>query len=462
MALRRCPAAPCSHESTRPECFAAMIRVPPGTPATTAFRLSSSRRSFRIQATRCGSSAAPGPVSFRVRTAGAPGHGRRWTMSRSTGSRTSPGTLRSCMPPRREASSAPTMAGLPGTRSTATSRHPRCLMPTSRLSLSIRASRRRYLVTTPNMGSFRSTNRGATWTRVTSGTIYDLLPGPVSTTMFMLGQGQIIGGFNKPVIYRTLNGGVSWTQLVNTELNTRFVRAPSDPRIVYVVGWDYISTFRTTNEFATFDGGVGSASDVAISPLQPNHLAIAGYGLTVSHDGGGQRMPHAAVPPVNSWSAGINSTGTLMYAGTDAGFFTVSSDACPITLRAAGNSLGPMGTVDIVGTGGEIQRRRLCGPDVRMVCRRGPRVRERPRRSPAHGTRNPDFRRRAESPYWEPRRIMSASAALASTSSNELAAARSVSRQRACRFQAQAAPRRSPCRPRRRRVRGRFPEIPRG
>jgi photosystem II stability/assembly factor-like uncharacterized protein len=196
-------------------------------------------------------------------------------------------------------------------------------------------------------GVWASPDRGATWTLQSGspGSAFRLAAAASSAGTFYLGcsSGDVR-------LYRTTNGGGSWTPAANgltVDTVEDIAVDPGNANLAYVATLEE-GIFRTTNGGASwtpttrpFNGDAGFSS-VAIDPTHPATVWAGGsFGLAVSHDSGESWTPalfeETALPYVND--IGIDKTGTVL-AGTSLGVYE-STDGEHWTPLDAGLDLHP-------------------------------------------------------------------------------------------------------------------------
>ncbi|NTU80628.1 MAG: hypothetical protein HGA45_14835 [Chloroflexales bacterium] len=140
---------------------------------------------------------------------------------------------------------------------------------------------------------YRSTDGGLSWIRASAGLrgrqIFDLALDPLTPARLFAATDD--------GIYRTANGGVSWSWLPGGPSNATHVAvAPSSPEVVYATsGW---IIYRSADTGATWDAGteysssLSSAAALAVDPSNAN-VVYAGTieGLAKSTDGGATWSP---------------------------------------------------------------------------------------------------------------------------------------------------------------------------
>lgn len=154
-------------------------------------------------------------------------------------------------------------------------------------------------------GLFRSTDGGATWTRVLSRAVNDLIADPENPGVFYTTMGR--WRHAEDGVYKSVDGGETWNRLENTipfgtEIQrSRLAMAPSDSSVLYLLANFYRSSAdRGTHLFRTADGGDtwelvnrsacgGQCSYnlcIDVHPTNPDELLIGTILVARSTDGG--------------------------------------------------------------------------------------------------------------------------------------------------------------------------------
>ena len=249
--------------------------------------------------------------------------------------------------------------------------------------------------TTPNLvfagatsGFFLSSDGGASWTKPSSASTYDIAIDPNDPSKMI--RGRYDGG----VSYST-NAGASWTlvQIVpsstTANIHTRVKYAKSSPNVLYA------SVNRNSGEVHRSDDGGVTWGQVAtpdhngtqgfhtnqlwVSPVDVNHLIVGGIDLYKSLDGGqnftkisnwqqnsaqtsaglSPGTPHAdhnaiASPP------NYSESNALLLVGTDGGLFATANALSVAELSGWSKSNGNLSLSQFVGAAG----RRVNGVDT--------------------------------------------------------------------------------------------------
>jgi Sortilin, neurotensin receptor 3, len=235
-------------------------------------------------------------------------------------------------------------------------------------------------------GVYRSTDGGATWTRVLAGLndftgATDLIMDPSNPNKLFA---PMWDHHREPLcrcyagigtgLYLSTNGGDSWTRLENdritsftpgdtigfsqnADLQARIgvAIAPSNPNRVYVTlgSWSQTSTaqrsfrgfYRSDDGGATFTtmananpgGDTVWTSKIWVDPANPDRLFIAGINLRVSADGG---ATWASVPGVHAdhhamaWDPTTSGAAARAYEGNDGGFYNSADNGTSFTEAA--------------------------------------------------------------------------------------------------------------------------------
>ena len=129
-------------------------------------------------------------------------------------------------------------------------------------------------------GIYRTLDGGATWTRLQGGLPDQLNPNqiaihPQSPNIIFMGSETVNGG-----VYKSTDGGTSWTKLLTENVNTVVVD-PSDANIVYAGTWNTNGFYRSQDggaTWTTFSAGLpihAGLESIALDPHNPRHLFLA-------------------------------------------------------------------------------------------------------------------------------------------------------------------------------------------
>jgi photosystem II stability/assembly factor-like uncharacterized protein len=139
-------------------------------------------------------------------------------------------------------------------------------------------------------GLYRSLDGGASWTRLLTGLLYDIVFDPTDPNTIYAGFGSSMG------VWKSTDGGEEWTQLSNgisySTSRLRVALAPSDPQVVYVLQGDPL--YRSSNGGASFslvnsDACEGQCSynlTLDVHPSNPDELLVGTIRHARSTDGG--------------------------------------------------------------------------------------------------------------------------------------------------------------------------------
>lgn len=176
----------------------------------------------------------------------------------------------------------------------------------------------------PECGIWRSADHGATWTKLTSGLPAPsenvgriglaIAPSRPSTVYAQIGSG-LTGGYVGLGLYRSLDGGATWTQ--------------RNASAVF------------TNAFGGFCWYFG---EIGVDPTNPDRVYAMGVSLLRSDDGGVSWTDYTGLMHVDQHAIWIDPTNAnRIYVGNDGGFYFTSSgppftpsDDLPITQFYAG------------------------------------------------------------------------------------------------------------------------------
>jgi hypothetical protein len=210
-----------------------------------------------------------------------------------------------------------------------------------------------WFQTDSNRGVYRSRDGGTTWQQVLfvandAGAIDVAIdpsnPNRVYAAIWQrqsLGSSWYIGGLASG-IYRSLDGGDTWTKLTSGLPVTSTVGriglaiAPSSPSTVFAVvinssgrlfgvykttdsgdTWAKVSNTQATNRFGTYSYYFGN---IRVDPANPSIVYALDVSLLKSSDGGVSWTAIGSVHP--DWHAMILVSSTKLLAGDDAGFFS--------------------------------------------------------------------------------------------------------------------------------------------
>jgi hypothetical protein len=167
-------------------------------------------------------------------------------------------------------------------------------------------------------GIWKTTDGGASWTpysdTLPSLAITSIVIAPVNNSIMYAGSGDERNGVVGAGIYKSTNGGATWTQLPSTippSATTgtwRFVRKlaihPGNDNILLAATGETL--YRSTDGGATWQAKGGSVSDVAFHPLDGNRVVATGM---YSSDGGATWTTLARKPDtaVYAWSLEFGS-----------------------------------------------------------------------------------------------------------------------------------------------------------
>lgn len=178
-------------------------------------------------------------------------------------------------------------------------------------------------------GIYKSTNAGRTWRK----TSFQLPQGDIFMDMTInpLNPQTVFVGTKDYGVYKTIDGGNSWTYILSTAWVQEIAINPVDTSIIYVVTGDYLTGY-VGNVFKTTNGGNswtimnnGLPSDynryiyaVDINQLQPEEVYIGTYGFGVykTTDGGNDwyQTNISPAPVLDIYCDSINKG--HIYAGT--------------------------------------------------------------------------------------------------------------------------------------------------
>jgi photosystem II stability/assembly factor-like uncharacterized protein len=165
---------------------------------------------------------------------------------------------------------------------------------------------------TPFSGVFRSTNRGASWTRSLVG--FSAYPYDPALAVDPVTPTTVYAGIDAAV-YKSTDGGVSWTSVfVGASVIRTLVVDPVTPTTVYAAGgFLYKSTDGGGNWTAAFNNLTGAVSVVVIDPVVPSTLYVeTSNGAFRTTDGGASWT----LIPINFLTLAIDPvTHATLYSG---------------------------------------------------------------------------------------------------------------------------------------------------
>ncbi|UXI69080.1 WD40/YVTN/BNR-like repeat-containing protein [Tahibacter amnicola] len=141
-------------------------------------------------------------------------------------------------------------------------------------------------------GVYRTTDGGATWTRVIS-------TGNSMDIVFHPGNGNIAyAAVNGSGVHKSTDGGVTWTVLAGgmpaSASNVRLAMAPSDSNTLYALAGSPVGLYKTTDAGATWTKVNAAACEgqcsynlaVDVHPTDPNRVLVGTIRPALSTDGG--------------------------------------------------------------------------------------------------------------------------------------------------------------------------------
>jgi photosystem II stability/assembly factor-like uncharacterized protein len=169
-------------------------------------------------------------------------------------------------------------------------------------------------------GMYRSTNSGATWTKVLDSLFWDMVSDPSNPNVIYASTGWVENsGLGHAAVYKSTNFGVSWTMLntgiplQGTVQGVRLAVAPTDGNYVYAMTCDYTEGFHgiyaSTNAGTSWtykpallnvmewadgssSGGQGTYDmAIAVDGSDKNKIYTGGINVWVSGDGGTNFQP---------------------------------------------------------------------------------------------------------------------------------------------------------------------------
>jgi photosystem II stability/assembly factor-like uncharacterized protein len=175
---------------------------------------------------------------------------------------------------------------------------------------------------------WKSTDSGQTWTNIglnlPSGTGFSSDPLLINAQTYVVNTDTSWGG-GTPGIYRTTNGGVTWTKVSSIDV--------SDPPLVTANGTIYWSSggslAKSTDQGVTWTL-VGSGLTSNIHPIElPDGriVSVAGTRLVISADGGSTWSPIGPALPYSPWG--------IVYSVTRKAFFIWTLDCGSVVLPDA-------------------------------------------------------------------------------------------------------------------------------
>jgi hypothetical protein len=174
-------------------------------------------------------------------------------------------------------------------------------------------------------------DEGANWTKVFSGTVFELLADAENDLVFWLGSDQ--------GVFRSSDGGEHWVSAseginFSSLSRLRLAQAPSDPDVFYALCTENGATtlYRSADHGATWvlananacEGQCSYNQAIAVSPANPNHLLVGSIRFAFSSDGG-----HSLQYLTQTWGglqAVHQDTHVLRYHPSDPQVFYVGSD----------------------------------------------------------------------------------------------------------------------------------------
>jgi CUB domain/Divergent InlB B-repeat domain/Secretion system C-terminal sorting domain len=207
------------------------------------------------------------------------------------------------------------------------------------------------LLTAGNTGIRRSTDAGATWTQVSTASIKDIEWKPNNPLVVYAG-----GYSGSAGVWRSTDGGITWTKLTATPLPSTGTQrvaigvSPHDAEYVYALfakstGYGFQGMYRSTDGGTTWTqqattpnmlGWQANGSDtdgqgwydlaIAVSPTDKNMVMIGGVNIWKSMDGGVNWTCKAhwsgnGAPYVHADQHDFTFSGSTFYAGNDGGVF---------------------------------------------------------------------------------------------------------------------------------------------
>jgi hypothetical protein len=187
------------------------------------------------------------------------------------------------------------------------------------------------LVAACSTGMWRTTNGGVTWTKTLANEwMYDVDFHPTDGS-------QLVAGSHENGVYRSTDGGITWTHSVSIAGHrTEVAYAASSPTTVYatVSQANSIRVWRSTNGGTTFSLRTGAGistyeaynSALWVSPTNSNTLIYGGVNLYRSTDGGNARSQvftnvHADMHGFATHPQYDGTTNRIIYIATDGGLY---------------------------------------------------------------------------------------------------------------------------------------------
>jgi PKD repeat protein len=177
-----------------------------------------------------------------------------------------------------------------------------------------------------NGGVYRTVNGGSSWTKVLSGKVEDIVFAPGTNTAYASVQGT--------GVYKTTDGGATWTN-ASTGISAatgrvRIAMAPSNPAILYALNGSKL--FKTTNSGASWTSVNTAACEgqctynqaLSVNATDPNKILIGSIRFALSTNGGTSLSYLTA-----SWGTGQKvhqDTHVLVWSKTNPNRFWVGSD----------------------------------------------------------------------------------------------------------------------------------------
>ena len=200
-------------------------------------------------------------------------------------------------------------------------------------------------------GVFKSTNGGASWTRIsTLHAANPLVIDPVNSSIIYAAS-LVFDDFEEfyyYILFKSIDGGASWSQLPITSYG-RIALAidPSNPNTVYAGSYRSINGGVSWTSLSVY----GYVVALAIDPVHPKTIyAGTNSGVFKSTDEGtswGEFNGGMSKPNVNALV--IDSTGTFLHAGTNAGIFHYEYGAgCADSISPTTQSSDPYGLAGTV------------------------------------------------------------------------------------------------------------------